>query len=345
MPKKKRKTLNQWIKAILVSLIILWIFRTFFFEFSVIRSTNMENSLFKGDIVFINKLIPGPRMPITLISFPFFGNHFPFSNTPAYLDWISLPYLRIKINNIQRNELIAFNYPIENDNPIDKKTIEIKRCIGLPGDTIKIHDKKVFVNKNLIHDSPNCKYRYRINAIEPLDSSFYNKYHIKTSNLVANPYIYDVILSNEMADSISKDPIVKRIQLLKTLNLPKFIVIFPYSPYVSWSLDYFGPIYVPKKGKTIPITKENIYYYRQIIEVYENNTLSVEHDTIFYINNKISYNYTFKYNYYFVLDDNRDQAKDSRYWGFLPETHIIGKASFVLFNIDKQKNRFLKKIE
>ncbi len=344
MPRKKIKAINQWIKAFVVSIIILWFFKTFFFEFTIVRSSKMENTLYKGDIVFISKLTPGPRMPITLLSIPFFGNNLPFSNTASYLDWITLPYMRINLIDIKRNDVIAFNYPVEFDAPTDKKNIEIKRCVGLPGDTVNIHDKKVFVNKNLIEDSPNCKYRYRITAQELLDSVFFNKYQITYCHLIAKPYIYDVIISNNIADSIVKDPIVKRVQLLKTINLPKFMKIFPYSPYVSWSFDYFGSLYVPKKGQTITLTKENIYYYKQIIEVYENNKLTILNDSIFYINDKFSYKYTFKYNYYFVLDDNRDQAKDSRYWGFLPETHIIGKAKFVLFNVDKYKNRFIKSI-
>ncbi len=304
----------------------------------------MENTFLKGDIVFINKLVPGPRMPITLLSIPFFGNHFPFSSIPSYLSLIKLPYLRINLIDIERNDIIAFNYPLESDPPIDKKTIEVKRCVGLPGDTINIHDKKVFVNKILINDSPNCKYRYRVTALEPLDSNFYSKYQITTSYLVAKLYVYDMILSNNIAENIAKDSVIKRVQLLKTINLPKFMKIFPYSPYVSWSLDYFGPIYVPKKKQTIPLNKKNIYYYKQIIENYENNKLTIKNDSIIYINDKRSYFYTFKYNYYFVLDDNRDQAKDSRYWGFLPETHIIGKVSYILLNIDKHKLRLFKQI-
>ncbi len=343
--KKKAKKIKQWLKAFLIALIILWFLKTFFFEFAIVKNDKMENTLFRGDVLFISKLTPGPRLPITLLSIPFFGNTIPFSNTLSYLDWITLPYLRIPLWSINRNDILAFNYPVESDPPVDKKTVDFKRCVALPGDTIRIHDKKVFVNQKLLPDVATCKYRYRISAIEPLDSMFYAKYQIKTGNLVAKPYIYDVILSSEMADSVAKDSVVKNVQILKTLDLPKFFYIFPYSPYYSFSLDYFGPLIVPSKGKTVYLTKENIYFYKQIIQYYEHNKLNVVNDSIFYINDKQTSSYTFKYNYYFVLDDNRDQAKDSRYWGFLPETHIIGKVKFVLFNLDEANHRTFKHIK
>ncbi len=342
MRRKNAKKKKQWIRAFIIALVILWAINTFFIELIVVNNDKMENTLFRGDIVFINKFIPGPRLPITLLSIPLFGNTLPFSSVKSYLDWIQLPYFRIPISSIKRNELIAFNYPLEHDSPIDKKTVYIKRCVALPGDTIRIHDKKVFVNNNLLPDASTCKYRYRITAHKELDSVFFNKYQITVGNLVAKPYIYDVILSSQLSDSVAKDSVVKKIQILKTLNLPKFFAIFPYSPYISFSLDYYGPLIVPQKGRTVYLTKENIFFYKQIIENYEKNHLTIKHDSIFFINDVETKKYTFKYDYYFVLDDNRDLSKDSRFWGFLPETHIIGKVNFVLFNLSGIEKRWLK---
>ncbi len=336
---------NSWFKAFIIAFVILWLIKTFVFELAIVKDSNMENSLFKGDIIVINKWVPGPRMPITLISLPFFGNTFPFTNTQSYLNLIELPYLRLNFKAIKRNDIIAFNYPVENDPPIDKKTVLFKRCIGLPGDTLNIHDKKVFVNNNLISDNKNCKYRFRLQTYEPLDSTFYNKYLIFEALYITSS-VYDIITTNQMADSISKDSLIKKIQILKVLDLPKFTqILFPYSPYFSWSYDYYGTINIPKKGDTINLTKKNIYFYKQIIENYENNQLNIENDSIFEINGVKTKTYTIKYNYYFVLDDNRDHAKDSRFWGFLPESHIIGKASYIFFNADSKSNRFLKRIE
>lgn len=342
---KFRKILsNSWFKAFIIAFVILWLIKTFFFELAIVKDSNMENTLFKGDIVIINKWVPGPRMPITLMSLPFFGNTFPFTHTQSYLNLIELPYFRLNFKTIKRNDIIAFNYPIENDNPIDKKTVLLKRCIGLPGDTVNIHDKKVFVNNKLIPDPKNCKYRFRLQTYEPLDSTFYNKYFI-SEVLYITSTVYDIMTTNHIADSISKDSLIKKIQILKVLDLPKFTQIFPYSPYISWSYDYFGELIIPKKGDTITLTKKNIYFYKQIIENYENNSLTIKNDTIFEINGVKTKTYTIKYDYYFVLDDHRDHAKDSRFWGFLPESHIIGKASFVLFNANSKLNRFFKRIE
>ncbi|NMC99039.1 MAG: signal peptidase I [Bacteroidales bacterium] len=348
MAKKKKFTkifANSWVKAFLIALVIIWIIRTFLFEFAIVRDKKMENSLFQGDVIFINKLKPGPRLPITLLSFPFFGNQFPFSNTPAYIDLIELPYFRISIHAIQRNDVIAFNYPIEHDPPIDKKTVVFKRCIALPGDTLNIHDKKIFINNLLINDNPNCKYRFRIKAEEPLDSSFFAKYQISEYYFIAKPNIYDLHTTKQLSDSIAKDSLIKKIQILKILDMPMFTKLFPFSPYFSWSTDYFGTLIIPKKGQQIELTSRNIYFYKDIIQTYENNSLEIIQDTVFKINDIPTKTYRFKYNYYFVMDDNRDHAKDSRYWGFLPETHIIGKASFVLFNADSKSKRYFKSIE
>ncbi|MGQ9848077.1 MAG: signal peptidase I [Bacteroidales bacterium] len=345
MTKKKKSTIffsNSWIKAFFIALAILWIIRTFLFEFAIVNDNKMENSLYPGDIIYINKLTPGPRMPITLLSIPFFGNKFPFTTIPSYIDLIELPYFRINIKNIKRNDIIAFNYPIESDPPIDKKTVLFKRCIALPGDTLNIHDKKIFINNLLLSDNPNCKFRYRLVSTAPLDSTFFAKYQISEHFYIAKPNIYDIHTTKNFADSIAKDSLIKKIHILKILDLPKFTKIFPYSPYFSWSTDYFGTIIIPKKGDKITLTSKNIYFYKDIIEKYENNNLEIIQDTIFKINNNITKVYCFKYNYYFVLDDNRDCAKDSRYWGFLPETHIIGKAAFVLFNVGSKSSRFFK---
>lgn len=345
MPKRKRKAYKAWLKAFIIALVILWLIKTFFLDIVVVRNDKMENTLFKGDVILISKLTPGPRMPITLLSIPFTGNTLPFSSTPAYLSWIQLPYMRINLSDIHRNDLIAFNYPKENDPPVDKKRIEIKRCVALPGDVVSIHDKQVFVNEQYLEEPENCKFRYRITALEPIDTSFYTKYRITYGHFVAKPYIYDIITSRAMADSISQDSAIQRIQILKTLNLPKFMVIFPYSPYVSWSFDYYGPLYIPKKGQTVNLTKFNIHFYKDIIEKYEKNTLQIKDDSTFIINGEPMRMYKFRYNYYFVLDDNRDQAIDSRFWGFLPETHIIGKANLVLYNLENENGRFLKKLK
>jgi signal peptidase I len=343
--KKKLKFLKStWLKAIIIAFLIAWLLRTFFFELAIVPDIKMENTLFHGDVVFINKLKPGPRMPITLLSIPFFGYTFPFSSIPSYLDIIQFPYIRLKTWDIKCNDILAFNYPIENDPPVDKKTIVFMRCFGLPGDTIHIKDKKVFVNNVLFQEAKTIKYKYRISAKIPLDNAFFNKYQITEGELVAQPNIYDVHVTDEMADSIAKNNEIKKIQLLVIMNMPAFTVLFPESPYESWSLDYFGTLIIPKKGVTVLLNKNNIYYYKQIIEKYEGNTLSMNDDAQFFINGKTAHTYTFKMNYYFVLDDNRDNGKDSRYWGFLPENHIIGTAKFVLFNIGNAKKRFLKKI-
>lgn len=342
---KKKSIITTWFKSFLIAIALLWITKTFFIDITTISNQHMEETLKKGDVMLINKLIPGPRMPITLISIPFFGTTFPFTSTKTYLDLIRLPYWRITLNNIKRNDLVAFNNPIENDPPIDKKNILIKRCIGLPGDTLKIHDKKIFVNNHLINDQCLCKYRYRISSNKELNQDFFNKYQINNYLFISKPFIYEIFATSAQADSLSKNPLIKKIHILKLLDPPKNIRLFPYSIYISWSNDYYGPIYVPKKNTKVNLTKYNIDLYKKIISDYENHQLAIENDSIFIIDGIKTQTYIFKYNYYFVMDDNRDQAYDSRYWGFVPENHIIGKANFILFNIDTIQHRTFKTVE
>lgn len=325
---------REWLKALFIAFLILLLLRAFAFQTFSVSNSMMESTLFPGDFIFVNKLSFGPRTPITLLSIPFVGNKFS-SNKKTYSDLIQLPYFRLPgISDIEYNDLICFNYPLEPESPIDKKEVLIKRCVGKPGDTLAITDKKVFVNRKIIENSEYCKFHYRIKFKDSITPQFLKKHCIDEGGLTEQLNTYDFFITKKQCYEIEKDSNVVSVNLMKVKKGKQNTPYFPQSSKNNWSRDYFGPIVIPKNGNTIKIDMNNIDLYSTIIEKYESNKFEIKNDTIF-INDTISNFYTFKLDYYFVLDDNRDNGKDSRYWGFLPEDHIIGKTSFVWFSIEK----------
>ena len=149
--------------------------------------------------------------------------------------------------------------------------------------------------------------------------------------------IFDFFISPDISDSILNLSFVNNVRILKEFPSESSWSYFPQSNYFNWNKDYYGPIIIPQKEKTVQINPRNIALYKRIIEVYENNKLFIDGDKII-INGIETNSYTFKNNYYFVIDDNRDNAKDSRFWGFLPESHIIGTASFIWYSSEHTKS-------
>lgn len=335
---KNKSKIKDWIKAIIIALLLIWFVKIFFIQSYPISSSNMENTLYSGDHIIVNKIKFGVRLPITLLSIPLLDNKIPLLNISSYLDWITLPYFRIfDFINIKRNDVIVFNNPFENDLPTDKKSISVKRCIGIPDDTITIINKKVFVNSKWVRFNNNVIYKYRINTNgKKVSDSLIEKYNLYNGSMVAEN-VYDYFISSSTSDSLLKHPNIKNARLLGIIKTGDNYFIFPQNPTYGWSDDSFGPLVVPKKNAIVKLNKKNIDLYKKIIEKYENNTLDIKNDSIF-INNEIAKEYKFKLNYYFVMDDNRDNSFDSREWGFLPEDHIIGSATMVWFSINKSNN-------
>jgi signal peptidase I len=263
--------INYVLKVLFLAFIAWLVVHLFFFQVLYVDSASMQNDLFKGDYIVVNKLAYGARLPITPLSLP-------FSNSTSYLSWIHLPYLRIPgYTHISRNDVMVFNLPTEDKVPVDERELYIKRCIALPGDTLKIDSAGIFINNKLQDEVP---------SLSKINVSPKNAYN------------------------------------------PNF---FPNSYHFKWNLDYFGPIVIPEKGESVKLSIENIDLYRKIIQTYENNKLEIK-GTDIYINGIKSDKYVFTMNYYFVLGDNRHNSIDSRYWGFVPEDHIIGKASLLIYS-------------
>jgi len=231
-----------------------------------------------------------------------------------------------------KNDILAFDHYTD-DTTTTKPLLYIQRCIARPGDTLELDNGFVFVNNNEDRFLNALKHNYHFKSKLELDNSFLMEYGLKEGGAISDENDYSFSLTQDQVDSLRKDSIIMDLtRSIEKTNLHDQL-IFPNDSNYNWNKHNYGKLYIPKKDDVIKLDPLNICLYKKIISVYENNKLNIQGDSIF-INGTLANSYTIKQNYYFVLGDNRDNAIDSRYWGFLPENNIIGK---VMCTIRKKK--------
>lgn len=291
----------------------------------------MEKSLLTGDFMYINKLSYGPRLPKTIFSFP-------FVNQKWYSSLISLPYVRLfGTPDVERNDVIVFNYPLEDEHPVDHRTYFVKRCLALPGDSLTIVDGLAYVNGELTNNEEFLQFNYHIKSDTVLDSLFIAKYHLTEGGKISDNNDYSYTLTNALVDTLKSKTFISVVEKNNEKKEMWDEFVFPFNERYKWNVDNYGPIKIPKEGDTIRLDTTNLCLYERIISKYEGNTLELKGDTI-YINNEPTNTYIIQMNYYFMMGDNRHNSQDSRHWGFVPEDHIIGKATRIIYSNDKQNN-------
>ena len=346
--KKKKSEVSSWIDAITFAVIAATLLRTFLIEAYTIPTSSMEKSMLIGDFLFVSKVAYGPRVPMTPIAFPLVHHTMPIGGGKSYSESVQLPYHRMKgFGIVERNDCVVFNWPAETlGRPVDKKENYVKRCVGIPGDVLELKNANLIVNGNPQEEPEGMKKQWHYDVstkgtgLNP--NILYEKYDITEGGYGRNQNEYNLTLTNESRDALSKFPNVTGVkkQVEKARKYADYI--FPHDENYKWNVDNFGPITIPAAGATIDITTENLSIYKDIIERYENNKLEVVAGEI-YINDKVATTYTFAMNYYWMMGDNRHNSADSRFWGFVPENHIVGKALFVWMSWDKNAEG-LKKI-
>ena len=289
----------------------------------------MHGTLWEGDYVLVNKIAYGPRLPIK-----------PLAINKNYIDW-HFPYLRLPgYSKIKRNDVLVFNYPPEEDSlPIDIKQEYVKRCVAIAGDSIKLVNGHVFVNNVKAETTENLFHNYNVKASKQIDSVDLQAIGLSIENTTLDNVHYNFTMSDKQALALMNIKNIKSVGINFSNEDFYNPSIYPNNSSIKWNLDFFGSLYVPKKGDSIQLNQKNILLYQKVIERYENFKVVIKNDSV-YVNDKLSSSYIFKMNYYFVLGDNRHNSIDSRIWGFVPENYIIGKASFILF---PSKNKLLKK--
>ncbi len=378
---------REWIDAAVFAVVAATLIRIFIFEPFEIPTPSMEKSLLVGDYLFVSKMSYGPRLPNTPMAIPFVHNT--IGSIKSYAEWIHWPYRRVWSSPINRGDAVVFNFPVGDTSidlpnfgsqityyqqcrsigrqavlndpegyplvirPVDKRENFIKRCTGVPEDTLQVINRQVYVNGQPTLNPAGAEWRYMVTtAANPLSYDFLSdSLHIRADEDTNGNYLQ---ISRTQAYLIMTDE-----QVEKTKRQAGVVAVTPYLPVANdpdlfpydtanyrWSEDNYGPIWIPAKGATIQLTLRNLSLYERIINVYEGNHLEVKNGQVF-INGQPSTQYTFRMNYYWMMGDNRHNSEDSRYWGFVPEDHIVGKAILIWMSWDHgpRWNRIFKSVQ
>ncbi|MFM8431560.1 MAG: signal peptidase I [Bacteroidota bacterium] len=343
-PGQRKSVAREWFDAIVFAVIAATIIRTFLIEAYTIPTPSMEKSLLVGDFLFVSKVSYGARVPMTPLSFPFAHNTMPIVNGKSYLEWIKVGYHRLPgFGSVKRGDCVVFNWPAEEEGrPVDKKENYIKRCIAIAGDTVSLRNQEVFINGKLQELPENSETSYHIMT----DGKRFNEQAMHKLGVTdvepLSPVEFNMHLTKTAAQEIKG---FGNVLMIQPNRIPQELFhefIFPFEKHYGWNVDNFGPLWVPKKGAVVKLDTTNLPLYRKVISEYEGNQLQVDGDKIL-INGKQTDSYTFKMDYYFMMGDNRHNSQDSRFWGFVPEDHIVGKAVFIWMSWDANGS-FLGKI-
>jgi len=328
---KKRSRLIIHVLLVPLAILLAVVTRLFVFSIYYIPTNSMEETLLPGDHIVVSKVHYGPLLPSSLFETPWI-NHMLVWNETALADPAEsgMPIKRLEgMGKLNRNDVVVFKYPE------DIQVRYIKRCIGLAGDTLFISKGQLVINRHKITEASSVMNYYNVwsedtirlheqldllnvnyKTIEAEDESRYTEVRLAYSQLKK----LEVIHCN---DSIQQMVYPKEISSR----------LFPKETSYNWSLDEFGPLVIPQKGMKIKLTTDNIIRYKRVLEQFEHAKVE-EKPEGWWMDGKLSTDYTFKNNYYFMIGDNRHNSKDSRYWGFVPEDYIIGKAMFVIWSKD-----------
>ena len=357
---EKRDAANDWLDDIIFAVVFVTFLNIFFFQAFKIPSSSMESTLYTGDRLFVSKLTYGPRLPQTPLTVPF--THNVIFGKESYSKLIQRDYKRLRgFREVQKGDNVVFGFPngdsvlvkapvddyyalsrmigrdavIRNWGPVkvrpaDKKDHYVKRCVATPGDWLQVIDGLVYINGQQQEVYPGIQLTYKVVTTGgKINQKFFEKLGVNASELFYDPALpgYPAMpLTAAMLPQVKDLDIVQSVEA----NLerePSEAELFPFTA-TGWSRDYYGPIWIPQKGQSVEINEETLPLYSRIIKDYEGGDVqaALREGT-----------YTFRQDYYFMMGDNRHNSLDSRYWGFVPEDHIVGRPIVIWLSTDSSR--------
>ena len=354
-------TVCSWIDAILFALVAVYFINLYIFQNYQIPSSSLEKTLRVGDFLYVSKMAYGARVPQTPLSMPLVQHTMPewLGGGKSYFDNPHWEYKRLKgWTSPQKGDIVVFNFTagdtvcslMQNPDyytlkhyygevllqqrkdvfgeiitrPVDRRENYVKRCVGTPGDSLQIIDNVIYVNGEREPEREGLQRNYYVQTDGHIFSAKYlDKLGISLADRIqADATTWHFPLTAAMKDELEHNPHVLAIVVEPESQGG---AVYPMG-HNEWTRDNYGPIYIPRKGDKILITEDNYWLYKRIAEAYEFKPISIGEE------------YEFSMDYYWMMGDNRHNSADSRYWGFVPEDHIVGRPVFIWLSIDKDKH-------
>ncbi len=357
---EQNETKESFVGSVAYAVVFATLVHLFITQPFAIPTGSMERTMLVGDFLFVNKHTYGYRMPMRPLGLPFLqgtifdtgkkGN--PKDDPKSYIEAVKLPYFRFPgLKKVERNDIVVFNYPGDSVHvAIDRKDSYVKRCIAVAGDVIQLKNGKLLVNhqpEKILADAEQQQSYFVVAGSEidinqlwktygylPVQSGqnekgFLYQFQGLTPKVAADIKAMPEVISIEELIAPENEQAISYFNEAKT-KLDSTNTCFPVNK--TWNPDWYGPLKIPAKGDIVPINQETFAMYQNLIGKYEHQKIEKKGNQ-FYINNQLATTYKVQQNYYFMMGDNRDASLDSRFFGFVPETHIVGSPMFTWMSL------------